>query len=142
VIHAGVVDQHVDATAPGRGPGPDALPVRRAGEVRHQGLDTVAVRRQARGYALRVEAYRKDYRDLRPRYESLFDPLSLVPELRWDRVRIAPEAALTRRSAEPWNGWLSYTWARVRDDIDGTDIPRSWDQTHSVGGAVVWARDP
>jgi len=38
---------------------------------------------------LRLEAYRKDYRDLMARFESLYDPLSLVPELRWDRVRIA-----------------------------------------------------
>src|SRR5690606_10918476 len=64
------------------------------------------------GFGLRVEAYRKDYDSLKPRYESLFDPLSLVPELRWDRVRIAPDSAraegvetlLTRRSGDPWNG--------------------------------------
>jgi len=102
------------------------------------------------GLSLRVEAYRKDYSDLRPRYESLFDPLSLVPELRWDRVRIAPDGAraeglewlLTRRSADPWNGWLSYTWSRVRDELDGVDVPRSWDQTHSAGGGLSWASGP
>jgi outer membrane receptor protein involved in Fe transport len=102
------------------------------------------------GFSLRVEAYRKDYSNLRPRYESLFDPLSLVPELRWDRVRIAPDGAraeglewlVTRRSVEPWNGWLSYTWSRVRDDLDGIDVPRSWDQTHSVGGGLSWASGP
>ena len=102
------------------------------------------------GYSLRVEAYRKDYSDLRPRYESLFDPLSLVPELRWDRVRIAPDAAraeglewlLTRRSTDPWNGWLSYTWSRVRDELDDVDVPRSWDQTHSVGVGLSWASGP
>ena len=99
------------------------------------------------GWSLRVEAYRKDYRDLLPRYESLFDPLSLVPELRWDRVRIAPDSSraegvewlLTRKSADPWSGWLSYTWSRVRDEVDGDDVPRSWDQTHSVGGGVTWS---
>jgi len=31
------------------------------------------------GFGLRLEAYRKDYDSLKPRYESLFDPLSLVP---------------------------------------------------------------
>jgi outer membrane receptor protein involved in Fe transport len=100
--------------------------------------------------ALRVEAYRKDYRDLKPRYESLFDPLSLVPELRWDRVRIAPDSAraegvellLTRRSEEPWNGWLSYAWSRALDDDDGTETRRSWDQTHAVGGGVTWSSGP
>ena len=103
-----------------------------------------------RGYALRVEAYRKDYSQLRPRFENLFDPLSLVPELRWDRVSIAPESAraegvellLSRRSASPWNGWASYTWSRVRDRIDGVDVPRSWDQTHAVSAGLTWTSSP
>jgi outer membrane receptor protein involved in Fe transport len=72
-----------------------------------------------------------------------------VPELRWDRVRIAPQSAraegvewlLTRKSADPWNGWLSYAWSRVRDQVDGADVPRSWDQTHAVGGGVTWTDD-
>ena len=100
-------------------------------------------------FSLRVEGYRKDYRELRPRYESLFDPLSLVPELRWDRARIEPESALaegvewllTRRSDDPWNGWLNYTWSRVRDEVQGEDVRRSWDQTHSVGGGLTWSDD-
>jgi hypothetical protein len=102
------------------------------------------------GFDLRLEGYRKDYRRLMARYESLYDPLSLVPELRWDRVRIAPEDALaagvelllTRRSDGPWNGWLSYAWSRVEDREDGTDTRRSWDQTHSAGLGVTWASGP
>lgn len=102
------------------------------------------------GFVLRVEAYRKDYDSLKPRYESLFDPLSLVPELRWDRVRIAPDSAraegvetlLTRRSGDPWNGWVSYTWSRVTDDEDGVETRRSWDQAHSVGAGLTWTSGP
>jgi hypothetical protein len=102
------------------------------------------------GFGLRVEGYRKDYDSLKPRYESLFDPLSLVPELRWDRVRIAPdsaraegvEALLTRRSGDPWNGWLSYTWSRVTDDESGLETRRSWDQAHSVGAGLTWTSGP
>lgn len=98
------------------------------------------------GYALRIEGYRKDYRQLKPRYESLFDPLSLVPELRWDRVRIEPDSGLaegvelllTRRSGDSWNGWFNYSWSRVRDRVDGDEIARSWDQSHSVGGGLTW----
>lgn len=89
---------------------------------------------------LRVEIYRKDYSRLRPRYENLFDPLVLLPELQSDRVRIAPDAAhvqamemlFARRGAGPWNGWLSYTLSRVVDRIDGREIARSWDQRHAV----------
>ena len=101
-------------------------------------------------WSLRVEAYRKDYRRPMARYESLYDPLSLAPDLRWDRVRIAPEEAraegvewlLTRRSESPWNGWLSYAWSRVVDSEHGVDTRRSWDQTHSAGGGLTWSSGP
>ncbi|HET7202373.1 MAG TPA: hypothetical protein VFI92_03300 [Steroidobacteraceae bacterium] len=100
--------------------------------------------------ALRVEAYRKDYRRPRLRYENLYDPLSLAPELRWDRVAIAPDSAraeglellLTRRQAGPWNGWVSYAWSRTYDRVDGEDVRRSWDQTHTVNAGLGWAGGP
>jgi outer membrane receptor protein involved in Fe transport len=98
------------------------------------------------GVAARIETYRKDYDRLRPRYENLFDPLSLVPELRWDRVEIAPSAAraegvemlVAKRDRADWSGWLSYTWSRVEDRVNGADVARSWDQTHALGGGVTW----
>jgi hypothetical protein len=99
------------------------------------------------GFAIRAELYRKDYGQPRLRYENLFDPLSLAPELRWDRVAIAPDSSvakgfellLTRRSDQPWNGWLSYTWSRVEDREGGVETLRSWDQTSSVSGGITWA---
>ncbi len=33
----------------------------------------------------------KDYRHINPRFENIFDPLVLLPEAEFDRVRIAPE---------------------------------------------------
>jgi hypothetical protein len=102
------------------------------------------------GYSLRVEAYRKDYRDLRTRFESLYDPLSLAPELRWDRVAISPSSALaeggelllTRKPVDAWSGWFGYAWSRVTDSVDGGDVRRSWDQTHTVNLGVLWAAGP
>jgi len=102
------------------------------------------------GLELRVEAYDKDYRVLRPRYENLLDPLSLLPELRWDRVRIAPQSArargvevlLSRRSASAWNGWLNYAWSTVEDREAGVDTRRGWDQKHAFGGGLSWTSDP
>jgi hypothetical protein len=99
---------------------------------------------------LRIEAYRKDYTVLRPRYENLLDPLSLLPELRWDRVRIAPSSAratgveilLSRKLASPWNGWINYAWSQVEDREDGVDTRRGWDQKHSLGGGISWTSDP
>jgi outer membrane receptor protein involved in Fe transport len=101
-------------------------------------------------HALRVEAYSKEYHALRARYENLLDPLSLLPELRWDRVRIAPASAratglemlLSRKSVGPWNGWLNYAWSRVEDREAGVDTLRGWDQRHAFGGGLSWTSDP
>ena len=50
----------------------------------------------------------------RPRYENLFDPLVLLPELRPGRVRIAPERGEARgaevllSATHPFSWWLGY----------------------------------
>ena len=43
--------------------------------------------------ALRVEAYRREIGDPRPRYENIFEPMNFFPEAEPDRVRIAPESS-------------------------------------------------
>ncbi len=96
---------------------------------------------------LRVEAYRKNHDRLRTRYENLYDPLSLAPELRWDRVAIAPssaraeglEALIAVRERGPWSGWASYAWSRVTDRVAGDDVRRSWDQAHTFNAGLGWA---
>ncbi len=93
---------------------------------------------------LRVELYRKDYERLRPRYENLFDPLVLLPELQFDRVRIAPDSARmqaveTLFSWQPvgsWNAWMSYTFAYAEDRFGDAYVPRSWDQRHAVQAGI------
>jgi hypothetical protein len=99
---------------------------------------------------VRIEAYRKDYGSVMPRFESLYDPVSLVPELRWDKVEIDPDSALaegvelllSRKGGQHWNGWFNYAWSRVQDRVDGNDIRRSWDQTGNLGGGVTWSGGP
>ena len=103
-----------------------------------------------RGLDLRIEAYRKRYRRLSPRFENMFDPLALLPEAEYDRVLIDPSSAraigletLFRwRPHGSWSGWLSYTWSRVEDRIDGHDVPRSWDQRDAINLGVVWSKGP
>jgi len=102
------------------------------------------------GLDLRVEAFRKDYRRINPRFENIFDPLVLLPEAEFDRVRIAPESArasgielmLQLRPRGSWSGWLSYSWSRAEDEVDGEDVPRSWDQRHAVNLGIVWSKGP
>ena len=92
---------------------------------------------------LRVEAYRKEYDDVQPRFENLLNTLVVLPELKPDRIRIAPqrataegiEASLNWRR-DPWSGWLSHSASRVEDHVDGADIQRSWDQRHYTSGGI------
>ena len=95
--------------------------------------------------SLRAEVFQKEIRDLRPRFENLFDPLGVLPELQADRVRLEPTRGRARgvelsaeRTSGPWNWWGSYTWSTVDDRIDGRDVPRSWDQRHAVQGGFGW----
>lgn len=101
-------------------------------------------------FDLRIEAYRKDYRRVNPRFENLLDPTALLPELQFDRVRIAPqsaradgvEALLNWRPKSAWSGWLSYTWSQAHDRIDGHKVDRSWDQRHAISVGIAWTRGP
>ena len=92
-------------------------------------------------YLLRAEAYRKSLARLRARYENLFDPLAILPELEPDRVRIAPDEASARGIelsvlyAEPDRGlrwWASYVRARATDLVNAETVRRSWDQRHAA----------
>jgi len=102
------------------------------------------------GFNLRVEAYRKYYRRLNPRFENMLDPLVLFPEAEFDRVMVDARSAraegvevlMQMRPKGPWSGWLSYTWSQATDRIADQEVPRSWDQRHAVNLGVTWASGP
>jgi outer membrane receptor protein involved in Fe transport len=104
----------------------------------------------AAGLDLRLEAFLKDYRHINPRFENVSDPLVLLPEAEFDRVRIAPQSArasgiemmLRLQPHGSWSGWLSYSWSRAEDRVDGMNVPRSWDQRHAVNLGIVWSKGP
>ena len=51
--------------------------------------------------SLRLEVIHKEIRKVRSRFENLYDPLGLIPELRADRVRLDPtKAACAGASAD------------------------------------------
>jgi hypothetical protein len=95
------------------------------------------------GLALRTELFEKTTHDARPRYENLFDPLVLLPELRPGRVRIAPDLGEARGlevslSAEhPFSWWLAYSLSHANDVMNGHDVPRSWDQRNALTAGVA-----
>jgi outer membrane receptor protein involved in Fe transport len=103
------------------------------------------------GLAAELSVFRKSFRTLRPRFENLFNTLTLVPELQFDRVIIDPDKAesfgaelsISRGSSSDdrlW--WVSYAWAETRDWSSEGKIPRSWDQTHTLKGGFVVRRAP
>jgi outer membrane receptor protein involved in Fe transport len=99
--------------------------------------------------SLRVEGFRKEYRDLRPRFENLLNTVVLLPELKPDRLRIAPQRAvaegveisLRNEDLQPFFWWFSYTWSRVYDELDGAKMPRRWDQAHALSAGLAWETD-
>jgi outer membrane receptor protein involved in Fe transport len=98
------------------------------------------------GSTLRLEAYEKRMRRLRPRFENLLDPLSLAPELTADRIEIAPSEANARgvevsfthdvNAALKWR--VAYSRSSVQDRIGAEDVYRSWDQEDALAAGLEW----
>lgn len=92
------------------------------------------------GMALRVEAYRREIQDPRPRYENLYEPFNEYPELEPDRVLIAAQESVSEgievflhsppRRKLRW--WANYGLASVKDRIAGRSLRRQIDQTHTL----------
>lgn len=89
--------------------------------------------------ALRIEAYQREIRDPRPRYENIFEPVNAFPESEADRFRISPESSraegievMLRGAAGPrTNWWVNYALASTEDQIRGAEVRRQTDQPHT-----------
>ena len=99
-------------------------------------------------YSLRIEAFHKDMGQVRPRFENLYNPLGVIPEIQPDRIRLDPSSAESAgleisidRSDGPVTWWASYTLSKATDRIDGIDELRSWDQRHAGQGGISWSGD-
>lgn len=95
--------------------------------------------------SLRVEAYQKKIERVRPRFENLFDPIELLPEVESDRVLIAPESAeatgaelMLRGENGRWSWWTAYAYSETRDEFATGSVRRSWDQPHAFSFGIDW----
>jgi outer membrane cobalamin receptor len=96
--------------------------------------------RFGRGWSLRTDLYRKDYSDLRPRFENEFDSLRIIAEAEYDRIRIDADRAraegievtLRRDTLDQWGGWFSYGFSKAEERDNDAWYSRQWDQRHSV----------
>jgi len=101
------------------------------------------------GFSLRTELFAKDFHDPKRRFENLFNPLVLLPELASDRVEIAPERARARgaemtlkyQPGDQLMAWITFTQSAVEDRIDGDWQPRAWDQGPTVSAGFSWETD-
>jgi outer membrane receptor for ferrienterochelin and colicin len=99
-----------------------------------------------RDWSLRVDVYDKAYSDLRPQFENALDSMQLIPEGAPDRIRIdATEARArgveltVRHEAERGlAGWLSLSFARAEDDVNGEWQSRSWEQEQTLTFGASW----
>jgi len=95
-----------------------------------------------------AEVYYKAYRDLKGRFENIFNPFVLLPEMEPDRVAISPERAdvigldltLNGRWSESLTGNMRYSYMDAREKIDGTWVDRRWSQGNTVSANVLWEK--
>ncbi len=99
------------------------------------------------GLLLRMEGFRKQQSEPRPRFENLLDPMAVLPEIAPDRVEVAPLAAevhgaefTVRRSGEAFSWWSSLAWSEAWDAMGGQQVKRSWDQTWAATAGLDWLR--
>lgn len=92
------------------------------------------------GWALRAEAYQREIRNPRVRFENLFEPFAQFPEASFDRVRIAATSSTSRGvelllkapSKKRFGWWISYVNSEITDAVDGRDQKRRFDQPHAL----------
>jgi hypothetical protein len=94
----------------------------------------------------RVEGYRHHWATISPYFDNALGPISLLPQLEPDRVLVVPtdadavglEISAQRSFSHGLSAWGSYSLSKVTDDVDGREIPRSWDQEHAANLGVAW----
>ncbi len=89
---------------------------------------------------LRVEAYQRLITDPRPRFENVYQPVEIFPEIEPDRVLFAPDRSessgleifVRGKAGKRIDWWASYAYSKVQDRIDGAGVRRRIDQPHAV----------
>lgn len=97
-------------------------------------------------WEVRAELYEKRYRRTKRRYENVFNPFVLVPELEPDRVAVDPQRARARGADLSVHRQLGdraalrlhYGYMDAEDRLDGDWVPRRWSQRHSAGTVLSW----
>ena len=97
----------------------------------------------------KAELYYKRYRDQKKRFENLFNPFVLIPEIEPDRVALEPEKAFARgidlelrcELGEYTDGVVRYSYMDAQDKINGQWAPRRWSQENTVNAIISWQKN-
>jgi TonB dependent receptor/TonB-dependent Receptor Plug Domain len=97
----------------------------------------------------RLEVYRNHWTSVSPYFDNSLDALVLLPELGPDRQLVMPRSAETagielsarRAFGAGFEASAAYALSRTTDDLNGRDVPRSWDQPHAISVDVAWRHD-
>lgn len=103
---------------------------------------------QTGGWDFVAEVYYKRYEDPKGRWENMFNPFVLLPEMEPDRVELLPDKArawgvdldLNYEFSEELDGVLRYSYMEAEDRIEGEWIPRRWSQEHTLNSSLSWQR--
>ncbi len=95
---------------------------------------------------LGIELYTKRWTTTAPYFDSRLGPLSLLPDLGPDRIRVEPaksessglEFSVRKPFTARVTGWTTLSWSRVADDIGDGDVLRSWDQPLAATFGLGW----
>ncbi len=108
-------------------------------------------RQFGRGWHGRVEAYSRVVDDPRPVYVNLSRNISPILEVESDRTRLDPkrgrakglEFHLSNETTGPWSWSGSYALAWAEHEVEGTWIPATLDQLHTVNlhAAYRWGKE-
>ena len=93
-----------------------------------------------------LEAYRKRWTRVAPYFDNMLNPLSLLPELAPDRIRVEPNTSeasglefnVRAPLRENLSALGSLSWSTVADDFGDGDVPRSWDQSLAATAGITW----
>ncbi|MCK4578916.1 MAG: TonB-dependent receptor, partial [Candidatus Marinimicrobia bacterium] len=101
----------------------------------------------AGGVKIRVEGYQKVLTSLQPHYINWSRMvLNILPTLTEDRMRVEPDRGeavgvefyLRHETGGALSYWVSYCLSRTTERIDGTWVPRYYDQRHTFYCDVSW----
>ena len=115
----------------------------------HHFVVSLTQRYSTLGLSVGLAAYRKDFRRLALRYENLFNPLVLLPEIAADRVAVKSsraraagvELTLQWEPSAELQGWLSLSRSMAEDQVGGQWIKRRWNQSYALAAGVIWTGD-